>query len=626
MRTGLIAKKIGMTSIFNERGERVTVTFLQVENCQVVGWRTTEKEGYNALIIGVKDKRPSKVTKPLKQVFVNAKVTPKKKLKEFRVSQDCFIGIGSELYVDHFVVGQFIDVTGTTIGKGFAGGMKRHNFRGLEASHGVSISHRSHGSTGGRQDPGKVFKGKKMAGHMGDARVTIQNLKVVETHKEQGIIIVSGNIPGSKGSYVYVKDAVKKTIVRLLSNFGGKSYFVVSNEEVDGNFALAAKNIPHVIAVPQIGVNVYDIVRHEYILLSREAVDALEKRRPVITEKATILAEQNKFTFYVADKAEKSAVKVKVKKVNIMNVKELTQVNKSSLWKGKPCKALTRGLTKTGGRNNFGRITSWHRGGGHKRLYRIIDFKRDKLDVFATVERVEYDPNRTSFIALIKYDDNTYSYILAPQKLVVGDRIASSDSADIKIGNCLPLKYIPVGTTLHNVEMKVGKGGQLARAAGASVVLVPLECKATIGVVSNPDQKNINLGKAGKNRWLGWRPHVRGVAMNPVDHPHGGGEGKTSGGRHPVTPWGFPTKGKKTRKNKLTTSKSEMIKTWSRRSTILPFFVGVTFSVHNGNKFIPVTVSEEMVEAIANADNNFGLDIDMLFVTSATVVTEIEER
>lgn len=253
------------------------------------------------------------------------------------------------------------------------------------------------------------------------------------------------------------------------------------------------------------------------------------------------------------------------------SLRELVQVDRTGLWKGKPFKGLTKGLTKTGGRNNQGRITAWHRGGGHKRLYRIIDFKRNKLDVFATVERIEYDANRTAFIALVKYEDGEYSYILAPQKLVVGDKIMSSAEADIKIGNCLPLKSIPIGTTLHNVEMKIGKGGQIARAAGTSVDLVgkdagyaqiklrsgefrlvPLGCKATIGVLSNVDQKNINFGKAGRSRWLGWRPHVRGVAMNPVDHPHGGGEGKTSGGRHPVTPWGFLTKGKKTRKNKST--------------------------------------------------------------------------
>ncbi|MCC8416758.1 MAG: 50S ribosomal protein L3 [Rickettsia endosymbiont of Gnoriste bilineata] len=212
MRTGLIAKKIGMSSIFNEKGERTTVTFLQVEDCQVVGQKTQERDGYNALVVGVKDKKLSKVTKPIRQVFANANVAPKQKLKEFRISASFFIDIGSTLRVDHFVVGQFVDVVGTTIGKGFAGSMKRHNFRGLEASHGVSVSHRSHGSTGGRQDPGKVFKNKKMAGHMGSTRVTIQNLKIVDTNIEKGIIIVSGNVPGSKGSYVYIKDAIKKTI------------------------------------------------------------------------------------------------------------------------------------------------------------------------------------------------------------------------------------------------------------------------------------------------------------------------------------------------------------------------------------------------------------------------------
>ncbi|OZG32236.1 50S ribosomal protein L3 [Rickettsia endosymbiont of Culicoides newsteadi] len=212
MRTGLIAKKIGMSSIFNEKGERTTVTFLQVEDCQVVGQKTQERDGYKALVVGVKDKKLSKVTKPMRQVFANANVAPKQKLKEFRISASFFIDIGSTLRVDHFVVGQFVDVVGTTIGKGFAGSMKRHNFRGLEASHGVSVSHRSHGSTGGRQDPGKVFKNKKMAGHMGSTRVTIQNLKIVDTNIEKGIIIVSGNVPGSKGYYVYIKDAIKKTI------------------------------------------------------------------------------------------------------------------------------------------------------------------------------------------------------------------------------------------------------------------------------------------------------------------------------------------------------------------------------------------------------------------------------
>ena len=249
----------------------------------------------------------------------------------------------------------------------------------------------------------------------------------------------------------------------------------------------------------------------------------------------------------------------------------LVRVDKSDLWKGEPHKPLTKGLTKTGGRNNLGRMTSRHRGGGHKKLYRIIDFKRNKLDSIATIERIEYDPNRTAYIALLKYEDGVYSYILAPAKLKAGDTIVSSHSADIKIGNCLPLKNIPVGTIIHNVEMKPGKGGQIARSAGASVSLVgkdsgyaqiklasgevrliSLECFATIGTLSNAEKKNTIVGKAGRSRWLGKRPHVRGVAMNPVDHPHGGGEGKTSGGRHPVTPWGKPTKGKKTRKNKLT--------------------------------------------------------------------------
>lgn len=253
------------------------------------------------------------------------------------------------------------------------------------------------------------------------------------------------------------------------------------------------------------------------------------------------------------------------------SLRQLVQVDKSDLWKGKPLKSLSCGIKRTGGRNNLGRITSWHRGGRHKRLYRLIDFKRTKCNIWATVERIEYDPNRTAFIALLKFEDGVAAYILAPHKLAVGDRVISSDTADIKIGNCLPLKYIPIGTTIHNVEMKAGKGGQIARSAGTFVDLVgkdsgyaqlklrsgelrlvSLECRATIGSLSNPDQKNINFGKAGRMRWLGWRPHVRGVAMNPVDHPHGGGEGKTSGGRHPVTPWGFPTKGKKTRKNKST--------------------------------------------------------------------------
>lgn len=251
--------------------------------------------------------------------------------------------------------------------------------------------------------------------------------------------------------------------------------------------------------------------------------------------------------------------------------RELVLVDRSELWKGKPVKQLTEGLNKTGGRNNYGRNTAPRVGGGHKRRYRLVDFKRNKFDMPAVVERIEYDPNRTAFIALIKYNDGTLSYIIAPQRLAIGDVVESGLRADIKIGNALPLKNIPVGTLIHNVELKPGKGGQLARSAGAyiqlvgkdsgnaliklrsgEVRLVSGECLATIGSVSNPDQQNVNLGKAGRHRWLGVRPSVRGVAMNPVDHPHGGGEGRTSGGRHPVTPWGKCTKGAKTRSNKST--------------------------------------------------------------------------
>ncbi|NQV82356.1 MAG: 50S ribosomal protein L2 [Rhodospirillales bacterium] len=249
----------------------------------------------------------------------------------------------------------------------------------------------------------------------------------------------------------------------------------------------------------------------------------------------------------------------------------LVLVDRSGLWKGKPERSLTEGLTGNGGRNNNGRITARRRGGGHKRRYRVIDFKRIKYDVEATVERLEYDPNRTAFIALIKYTDGELSYILAPQRLREGDKVISGAAMDIKPGNAMPMQSIPVGTIIHNIEMKVGKGGQIARSAGtyAQIIgkdqgyaqlrlssgelrLVRGECMATIGAVSNPDQQNIKLGKAGRNRWLGKRPSVRGVAMNPVDHPHGGGEGRTSGGRHPVTPWGKPTKGKRTRSNKKT--------------------------------------------------------------------------
>ncbi|MEX0838035.1 MAG: 50S ribosomal protein L2 [Parvibaculum sp.] len=249
----------------------------------------------------------------------------------------------------------------------------------------------------------------------------------------------------------------------------------------------------------------------------------------------------------------------------------LVLVDRSGLYKGKPVKALTEGLSKSGGRNNHGRITVRFRGGGHKRSYRMVDFKRSKFDVPATVERLEYDPNRTAFIALVKYADGDLAYILAPQRLAVGDTVVSGSRVDVKPGNAMPLANIPVGTIVHNVEMKPGKGGQIARSAGTYVQLVgrdqgyallrlssgeqrmvPGTCMASIGAVSNPDHSNITIAKAGRNRWLGKRPHVRGVVMNPVDHPHGGGEGRTSGGRHPVTPWGKPTKGKKTRANKST--------------------------------------------------------------------------
>jgi large subunit ribosomal protein L2 len=247
----------------------------------------------------------------------------------------------------------------------------------------------------------------------------------------------------------------------------------------------------------------------------------------------------------------------------------LVQVDRSELYKGKPEKALTEGLNKSGGRNNAGRITMRRQGGGHKRSYRLIDFKRRKFDVPATVVNLQYDPNRTAFIALLKYKDGEKAYILAPQRLAKGDTVIAGKKVDIKPGNAMPIRAIPVGTIIHNIEMKPGKGGQIARSAGAyaqlvgrdggyaqirlksgEVRLIHQECMATIGAVSNPDHMNINLGKAGRKRWLGKRPQVRGVAMNPVDHPHGGGEGRTSGGRHPVTPWGKPTKGARTRSNK----------------------------------------------------------------------------
>ena len=251
--------------------------------------------------------------------------------------------------------------------------------------------------------------------------------------------------------------------------------------------------------------------------------------------------------------------------------RQLVTVDRSELHKGRPEKSLVEGLTKKGGRNNTGRITAFHRGGGAKRLYRKVDFKRAKLNMAGTVTRLEYDPNRTAFIALVEYADGEKAYILAPQRLKAGDQVVSSERADIKPGNAMPLKAIPVGTIIHNVELKPKKGGQIARSAGAYAQLVgrdrgyaqirlnsgelrmvPDACLATIGAVSNPDHLNENLGKAGRSRWKGRKPTVRGVVMNPVDHPHGGGEGRTSGGRHPVTPWGKPTKGRKTRSNKAT--------------------------------------------------------------------------
>ncbi|MEQ8176779.1 MAG: 50S ribosomal protein L2 [Amphiplicatus sp.] len=249
----------------------------------------------------------------------------------------------------------------------------------------------------------------------------------------------------------------------------------------------------------------------------------------------------------------------------------LVLVDRSELHKGRPEKSLTEGLTSKGGRNNTGRITVRRRGGGAKNLYRVIDFKRRKFDIEAKVERLEYDPNRTAFIALVKYLDGDLAYIIAPQRLKVGDKIIAGERVDVKPGNAMPLKALPVGTIVHNVELKPGKGGQLARAAGTyaqlvgrdgaqaqvrmqsgEVRLVNGDCMATVGAVSNADHLNETVGKAGRQRHKGFRPSVRGVAMNPVDHPHGGGEGRTSGGRHPVTPWGKPTKGRKTRKNKKT--------------------------------------------------------------------------
>src|ERR1043166_2722375 len=251
--------------------------------------------------------------------------------------------------------------------------------------------------------------------------------------------------------------------------------------------------------------------------------------------------------------------------------RQLVLVDRSGLHKGKPVKTLTEGKHSSGGRNNNGRITVRFRGGGHKQTYRRVDFKRRKFDVPAKIERLEYDPNRTAFIALVKYEDGELSYILAPQRLAQGDTVVAGEHVDVKPGNAMPVGNMPIGTIVHNIELKIGKGGQIARSAGTYAQIVGRDqeyvilrlnsgeqrlghgrCMATGGAVSNPDHMNISIGKAGRTRWLGRRPHNRGVSMNPIDHPHGGGEGRTSGGRHPVTPWGFPTKGKKTRNNKRT--------------------------------------------------------------------------
>ena len=261
---------------------------------------------------------------------------------------------------------------------------------------------------------------------------------------------------------------------------------------------------------------------------------------------------------------------LKTYKPSTPGLRQLAIVDRRELHKGKPVKSLTEGKSEKGGRNNTGRITVRFRGGGHKQTYRIVDFKRRKLGA-AKVERLEYDPNRTAFIALIKYADGELSYILAPQRLGAGDEVIAGPAVDVKPGNAMPLSAIPVGTIVHNVELKIGKGGAMARSAGAYAQIVGRDqglvslrlssgeqrlihgaCYATVGSVSNPDHMNSSMGKAGRNRWMGQRPHNRGVTMNPVDHPHGGGEGRTSGGRNPVSPWGKPTKGKKTRSNKST--------------------------------------------------------------------------
>jgi large subunit ribosomal protein L2 len=264
-----------------------------------------------------------------------------------------------------------------------------------------------------------------------------------------------------------------------------------------------------------------------------------------------------------------------------MPIKQRKPINSSSrfqtyltfeeITRDTPEKSLTEGKTKSGGRNNRGQLTSWWRGGGHKQRYRIIDFKRDKHGVPAKVATIEYDPNRSARIALLNYADGEKRYILWPDGLKVGAAVMSGETAEVNLGNALPLRKIPLGTVVHNIELKIGKGGQMVRSAGGGAQLmardghwaqvklpsgevrrVHVECYATVGLVGNLDHENVSIGKAGRNRWLGWKPHNRGVTMNPVDHPMGGGEGRTSGGRHPTTPWGMPTKGYKTRNNKRT--------------------------------------------------------------------------
>ena len=248
-----------------------------------------------------------------------------------------------------------------------------------------------------------------------------------------------------------------------------------------------------------------------------------------------------------------------------------TQLTFDEITRTEPEKSLTRGKSRTGGRNNRGQLTSWWRGGGHKKRYRVIDFKRDKHGVPAKVATVEYDPNRSARIALLHYADGEKRYILWPDGLKVGAEVMSGEAAEVNVGNALPLKRIPLGTMVHNIELKIGKGGQMVRSAGAGAQLmardgawaqvklpsgevrrVHVDCYATVGQVGNLEHENVSIGKAGRNRWLGWKPHNRGVTMNPVDHPMGGGEGRTSGGRHPTTPWGTPTKGYKTRSSKRT--------------------------------------------------------------------------